>query len=277
MRRLMSLVVALLLGSGAGIALTGAPAMAAACAKGVGVTVVVGGSVSCDGNGGDAANNFGDAGYDLTYVQRQPGFVCQVDGAPSSANCVNTPPADSYWALFWSDGTSGTWKYASQGVGSLSVPSGGWVAFVFQTSETKKYPSVKPLAASAAAAKPTPAPKPKPKPKPTSRPKATPTSKAAAPTASATTPAPTASTATPSPTASTKKPEPKTAPTAAASQDVPAAQEQAAQEQAELKKTSSDESGGSSGLVWVAGAIGALLVAGMGATVWRRKASGGQS
>lgn len=272
MRRLTSLFAALLLGSAAGVVFATGPATAAACAKGVGVTVVVGSSVACDANGGGAANNFGDTGHKLTYVQRQPGFVCQVDGTPTNSNCVNTPAADSYWGLFWSDGTSGTWKYASQGVGSLKVPAGGWVAFVFQNSETKKYPSMKPLAATAPKPKPT-----KPKPKPTSKPTTKTSPGVAKPSSAASTPTPTASTATPTPTASTKTPKPSATPHA-----TPTAEQLEAlpvtPEEAELAKASAaDDDSGSGGLVWVTVGIGALLIAGMGMTLWRRKAAGGRS
>ncbi|MCL3820328.1 hypothetical protein [Aeromicrobium wangtongii] len=87
----------------------------------------------------------------LTPVDRQPGFVCRVDGAPDSAGCVNTPPSDAYWGLFWSDGRSGTWTYASEGVGSLKVPAGGWVALVFQDSPDRSLPAVVPTGSTAPA------------------------------------------------------------------------------------------------------------------------------
>ena len=45
--------------------------------------------------GKSAAAQLTDVGHTLTYVQRQPGFVCRVDGAPASDPCVNTPPADA--------------------------------------------------------------------------------------------------------------------------------------------------------------------------------------
>ncbi|MGZ4450728.1 MAG: hypothetical protein ACXVW4_13110, partial [Nocardioides sp.] len=111
--------------------LPAAPAQAAACSTASGVTVVVdfhelGGGVQqvCDagGAGEDAATQFTESGFSLTRVQRQPGFVCRVDGAPSSDPCQNTPPADAYWGLWWSDGRSGTWTYSSEGVDSLTVP-----------------------------------------------------------------------------------------------------------------------------------------------------------
>jgi hypothetical protein len=64
-------------------------------------------------------------------VQRQPGFVCRVSGLPEQDPCVNTPPADAYWSLWWSDGTSDSWTYAATGVDGLEIPDGGSVALVW--------------------------------------------------------------------------------------------------------------------------------------------------
>ena len=128
------------------------------------MTVVVdphqlGGAVqaACDpaGAGKSAASLFTDNGFALTYAQRQPGFVCRINGAPSSDPCVNTSPADAYWGLFWSDGTSGTWSYASEGAGSLSVPDGGYVAFSWQGSTSKAPPGMSPQAHASASPSPT--------------------------------------------------------------------------------------------------------------------------
>ena len=143
-----------------------APAAAAGCTGSTGVTVVVdhhqlGGGVqqACDADGGGKAAStvFPDSGFPLTYVQRQPGFVCRVAGAPSSDPCVNTPPASAYWSLWWSDGKSGTWTYSSTGVGSLKVPDGGYVAFSWQGQDGKATPGVAP---SPRTASPSPAPSP---------------------------------------------------------------------------------------------------------------------
>ena len=53
----------------------------------------------CDagGAGKTAAAQFAAAGFALTRVQRQPGFVCRVEGKPAEDPCVNTPPTDAYW------------------------------------------------------------------------------------------------------------------------------------------------------------------------------------
>ena len=90
MRLAARLVAALVLGA-ATTALPVAPAQAAACPSGDGVTVVVdyhelGGGVAqvCDsgGAGKTAAAQLTAAGFALTRVQRQPGFVCRVEGKP---------------------------------------------------------------------------------------------------------------------------------------------------------------------------------------------------
>ncbi len=169
-RGLRGLVATCLVGFAAvaGVALSATPAEAAVCGSGSGVSVVVdfhelgGGVVSkcaTDGGGTVASTLFTNAGFPLTYVQQQPGFVCRVSGAPASASCVKTPPSDAYWGLFWSDGTSGTWSYAALGVGSLTVPDGGSVAFSWQGSTTKAPPGVAPpKSATTAPASPTPPP-----------------------------------------------------------------------------------------------------------------------
>lgn len=278
MRRLVTVLAALLIGSAAGgIVLTGPASAAGACPKGTGVTVVVGSSVSCDRNGGgDAASNFADAGHSLTYVQRQPGAVCKVDGAPASAGCVNMPPADAYWGLFWSDGKSGRWTYASQGVGSLSIPTGGWVAFVFQSSDSKKSPGVTPVGAASSG---------------TTRPSAGggtsgSTRPSARPSATSSTPTPSAT-----PTKKSDKKDKKDKKEKKEKKDDKRAKEPAATPSASsatqdggvtddaTTETSAEvESGSGSGsLGWVAGLLGLLLLGGMGAVLWRRKAAGGTS
>jgi hypothetical protein len=163
--------------------LPAAPASAATCASGAGVSVVVdfhelGGGVqtACvSGGGGKSATSlFGSAGFGLSYVQRQPGFVCRVNGLPANDPCVNTPPADAYWGLFWSDGKSGSWTYATTSASGLEVPEGGYVAFSWNGSATRSTPGVAPAAH---AASPTPPSSSKPTSKPTKKPSTTPTSK----------------------------------------------------------------------------------------------------
>ena len=135
-----------------GLVLLPATSQAAACESG-GVTVVVdysrsGGSgteTTCvvAGGGDTASELFGAAGHELTRVQRQPGAVCKVDGLRTQDACVNMPPADAFWGLFWSDGDGG-WVFSQEGVDSLNVPEGGSVAWAWQNGGGYDYPGTPP-------------------------------------------------------------------------------------------------------------------------------------
>ena len=176
-----------------------APAAAAAgrCDPGSGVTVVVdpgplggGTEVGCDpGGAGTAASRVVPvAGFTLTYVNGQP-FVCRVDGRPDSSQetCAQTPPADAYWGLFWSDGSDGTWTYASVGVAGLRVPEGGSIGFRFEDGGAAERPGLAPTVTPPAPA-PTPTPTPTPTPGPTRTPTPSPTRQPSAPPVTPTTP-----------------------------------------------------------------------------------------
>lgn len=162
-RRLLSALVAVLLGTATGAVVLAAPAQAAACAKGDGVTVVVdyhqlggGASTTCvPGGGRKATSAFDAAGVSLRYAARQQGFVCQVNAKPANAGCVQASPPDAYWSLWVSSG-NGSWSYATTGVGGVSVPKGGWVAWSWQGQSGRAQPGVSPVGKAAAA----PAPKP---------------------------------------------------------------------------------------------------------------------
>ena len=173
LRHVVRLVVAVLVTAAAGLGLS-APAQAATCGTASGVSVVVdfhqlgGVQTACDSGGAGkyAAAQFTDVGHTLTYVQGEA-FVCQVDGAPDT-QCVRTPPATAYWSLWWSDGKSGTWTYASVGVGSLKVPDGGYVALSWQKGSAQVPPGVAPTshAASSPTSHPTSQAPPSPTPTP---------------------------------------------------------------------------------------------------------------
>lgn len=242
--------MAVLIGVAATLVGAAGPAQAAACPAGTGVTVVVGSSVGCDPSASSpAAKNFSKTGHTLSYASNSPGFVCRVDGYPASDPCTDTSPADAYWGLFVSDGTSGKWTYSSRGATSLKVPAGGWVAFVFQSSTTKKYPSVKPLAAK-------PAPRPT-----TTKPKPEATKLAA-------TPSPTA---TPSEKGTEAEPDDEDSERTEATA-TPSAGVASAPVTDDVEATSADDDGASSGLLWAA----AVLVAGMigaGAVIVRNRRS----
>ncbi|KQP84078.1 LPXTG cell wall anchor domain-containing protein [Aeromicrobium sp. Leaf291] len=177
-RRLLAALVAVLLGTATGAVVLAAPAQAAACAKGDGVTVVVdyhqlggGASTTCvPGGGRKATSAFDAAGVSLRYAARQQGFVCQVNAKPANAGCVQASPSDAYWSLWVSSG-NGSWSYATAGVGGVSVPKGGWVAWSWQGQSGRAQPGVSPVGKAAAA------PAPKPSSRPTQKaPTAAPTS-----------------------------------------------------------------------------------------------------
>lgn len=143
-------------------------ATAATCAAGGGVSVVVdfnslGGGVqtACvTGGGGDKAPALFDAaGHTLTRVRTQQGFVCRVDDLPSQEQeaCQNTPPADAYWGLWWSNGTSGTWTYSTVGVDGLTIPDGGSVALSWDDVDGSAPPSATPPKAAASSPSSAPA------------------------------------------------------------------------------------------------------------------------
>jgi hypothetical protein len=166
-RAVRGLPAAALVGAAA-VTLPAAPAHAAACSPGVGVTVVVefgalggGNPVACDpGGAGDAADDVTErVGFALDPVASQPGFVCRVDGKPASDPCQRTPPQNAYWGLFWSDGKGG-WKYSSTSAGSLEVPAGGSIGWRWQDGGGTDYPATAPNQGSA------PEPEPKPEPQP---------------------------------------------------------------------------------------------------------------
>ena len=149
-----------------------APASATAgapgrCAAGHGVGVVVefhqlGGRDlrRCDPGGGGrtAARILQRQGLPVTYVQRMPGFLCRLDGVPARDPCVNTPPDDAYWSLWWSDGDTARWRYAASGIDSLDLPDGASLALTWDGVAGDVPPSVPPrTAASGAVAGTTPA------------------------------------------------------------------------------------------------------------------------
>lgn len=155
---------------GLGVGAGPSAASSGRCPQGTGVTVVVdygplGGGVvtACDpdGAGRAATEVMARTGFDLTYVNQQPGFVCRINGKPdaSQESCANTPPPDAYWGLFWSDGDPATWKYSSEGAGGLEVPEGGSIGWRFEDGGDRENPGAAPnTAAPPSSASPSPHP-----------------------------------------------------------------------------------------------------------------------
>lgn len=283
LRRL--LVVLAVVGAG----ILPAPAVAAGyCTTGSGVSVVVdfgalGGGIQkgCDDSGNrNAARAFTNTGHPLTYAQRQPGFVCRVNGVPETDPCVNTSPSDAYWGLYWSDGTSG-WKYSSLGVGSLDVPAGATVAFSWQDGGTADPPGTSPSAppapAASQSASPTPirTPTAKTSVRPTTKPAATaavksttgPTGPAAATTAPTTSSASASASATPSATGTPSPGAVSATPATTPSTDGPAAVSEPRSQ--DLTPAAADGGGGLPW--WVPVLVLLALAAGGGAAWWSRR------
>ncbi len=117
-------------------------AATAPCPTDHGVTVVVdfneiGGPdrVACvsDGGGRPAADLFTAAGFPLEYQPQLPDFVCRVDGEPTDRPCAES---DSFWSLWWSDGSDGSgWVFSTLGASGLEVPDGGILAFAWHEGD----------------------------------------------------------------------------------------------------------------------------------------------
>ena len=276
LRHVVRLAAVALAAAAAGLVVS-PTAQAATCGTASGVSVVVdfhqlgGIQTACDegGAGEYAAAQFTDVGHALTYVQGES-FVCQVDGAPST-QCVRTPPATAYWSLWWSDGTSGTWTYASVGVGSLKVPAGGYVALSWQKGSDQAPPRVAPTSHSSSP--PTSAPTSRPTSPPTHRPSSTPPSAttSSAPTATSTS----SDSATPSRSASSAAAHHHASTSPTASPRTTQTGVPAGAQAARPPDTSAPDAG--SGLPgWVAPAVVLTLFVAAGAVaVVRRKRAGG--
>lgn len=277
-RHVVRLVAAVLVTVATGLGVS-APAEAATCGSAHGVTVVVdfhelggGAQAACDAQGGGkaAVTQLTDVGHRLTYVQRQPGFVCRVDGTPDSDPCVNTPPSDAYWSLWWSDGRSGHWTYSSAGVGSLAVPDGGYVALSWQGSGDKAAPRIAPTVH--ASRPPTSAP--------TKHPSSAPPAGPTTPPATSSSPAEPTSSAAAGPTrtsSSTAGGRHQHTKGPSATPTTPGSASPAAEQATEPLDRSASDPGSGSGLPgWVAPVlVGALFLAAATVAVVRRKRSGG--
>lgn len=171
-------VTAALIAGSLGLPLAaGAPAHAAACPPGTGVTVVVERAgvkqVRCDaggGNGETAFDNLNRVGFAATgSSQYGSSVLCGIDGYPSSQPCP-MPPANAYWGFFHAHVVGENWSYSTQGV-NMKMSRGQWIGFRFP-GDGKNPPTVDPTSS--------PAPKPT-APKPTTPKPATPKPTAAQP------------------------------------------------------------------------------------------------
>ncbi len=276
----------------AGGVLLAAPASAAACSGTSGVTVIVdtGSSISTRCASGDPSSGLqalSMVGFSVTPVQTQPGFVCRIDGFPSSEACVRTPPTTAYWA-YWHADRGGSWTYASSGGGSRNPAPGSVEGWRFGSGQQPR--SAPPAPVRTSAPEPTVAPEPSPTAKKTTKAPSTPapTTKPAATSGTGSTgrstPAPTpgasAPAAPPGPSAAgspTPSPSASGSPTPAAStpgDGAPTASPTPEESAVALagEPTSEDSIGTSATTLLAGGALIALVAGGAGFAAWKRRA-----
>jgi hypothetical protein len=149
--------------AGAALAVPAAPASAAVCSQGSGVTVVVdfaslGGGTQTRCAAGDPSSGLAalrGAGFQPTRAAQEPGyFVCRIDGKPANDPCQRTSPADAYWS-YWHAKPAGTWSFSSTGAADYNPAPGTVEGWAFGAG---KPPSSPPPRASAASPQATSAP-----------------------------------------------------------------------------------------------------------------------
>ncbi|TQM77983.1 hypothetical protein FHX81_0232 [Saccharothrix saharensis] len=145
----------------AGLASMCAPPTARAADCG-GVTVVVdfrslGGGVRTGCAPGDPASGTAAltaAGFGYTFASRQPGFVCRINGEPSSDPCVTTSPTTAYWG-YWHGRPGGSWVYSSTSASAYDPAPGSVEGWSFGAGEQ---PGIAPPAPAPQPTRPAPQP-----------------------------------------------------------------------------------------------------------------------
>ena len=141
-RRLAAALAATAL-AGLGL-LAGPPGPAAAAEPCVGVVVdarLLGGGVSTGCAAGDPDSGLAaltKAGYGYAFVPRQPGQVCQINGAPA---CSDTS-TDTYWSYWWRAKGSSRWVYATEGAATHDPAPGTTEAWVWQDGGRREPPDI---------------------------------------------------------------------------------------------------------------------------------------
>lgn len=170
--RMRAAVVAAL--TGLALAVPVAPATAAACAQGAGVTVLVefgslGGGTQTRCSAGDPSSGLGalrGAGFTPTRAAQEPGyFLCRIDGKPANDPCQRTSPADAYWS-YWHAKAGGSWTYGDVGPADYDPAPGaveGWAFGAGKPPSSPPPPAAAPSRRSprptAAASAPPPSPR----------------------------------------------------------------------------------------------------------------------
>jgi hypothetical protein len=186
--------------AGAALAVPAAPAAAAACSQGSGVTVVVdfaslGGGTKTRCAAGDPSSGVAAlraAGFTPTRAAQEPGyFLCRIDGKPANDPCQRTSPADAYWS-YWHAKPGGSWAFSDKGAADYDPTPGtveGWAfgAGKPPSSAPPREAAASPTASPAASPAAAPAPSPPAVVRPSASARPVPTrSTAAVPVASAT-------------------------------------------------------------------------------------------
>ncbi len=90
------------------------------------------------GDPGSGLEALADAGFRYAFAPRQPGLVCQIDGAPQCADTSTT----TYWSYWYRAKGSRSWVYASEGSGSHDPAPGSTEAWVWQDGGRRTPPDV---------------------------------------------------------------------------------------------------------------------------------------
>jgi hypothetical protein len=120
-----------------------------------GVTVVVdfaafGGGVVTRCAPGAPSSGFAalrDAGFTITPVSSNHGFLCRIDGLPEpdADRCQEIPPASAYWAYHLAD-RGGTWQASTRGAGNRTPPPGSVEGWAFGSGAPPSVPPPPPPA-----------------------------------------------------------------------------------------------------------------------------------
>ena len=262
----------------AGLGLLAVPRPAAAAEPCVGVVVdarLLGAGVSTGCAKGDPDSGLEaltKAGYGYAFIPRQPGQVCQIDGAPA---CSDTS-TDTYWSYWWRAKGSTRWVYATEGAATHDPAPGATEAWVWQDGGRREPPDIALRRICPQVAEPRPgtaAPSPDPTTSRAPSPERSSSSKAAAGgasgrTSSSRSPGTRAASGTPTPTATPSTAGPSTT-SPPADGSAPATPSQTAV----AAQAAADDDGGT--LPWAGVVLGGGLIAAFGGAALARSRRGG--
>jgi hypothetical protein len=144
-------------GAGASPAVVATPAATSGPCPEVdqGVTVVVdfgafGGGVVTRCAPGSPSSGFAalrDAGFAVTPVSSNHGFLCRIDGlpGPEADRCQEIPPSSAYWAYHLAE-RGGSWQASTRGAGNRTPPPGSVEGWAFGSGAAPSVPPPPPPA-----------------------------------------------------------------------------------------------------------------------------------